>query len=109
MAEELDVKIFRTNEFDSWLSGLRDERAIRAIVGRLDRIAAIGRVVGDVHPIGNGVSEMRFNVGPGYRVYFAQRGNVMVLLLVGGSKRRQEHDIRHAIDMLKELKGANQW
>lgn len=101
--------IERTTEFDEWLARLRDSTARRRIAARIDRCQAAGRMTGDVHPIDRGVSEMRFHFGPGYRVYFAQKRNMVILLLVGGDKRSQEQDINHAIDMLRELKEAGQW
>lgn len=66
-------------------------------------------MVGDAHPVGDGVNEMRFHFGSGYRVYFAQKRNRVILLLVGGDKSSQKQDILHAIGILDELKEAGRW
>lgn len=71
------------------------------IARRIDRLR-VGNS-GDVKPVGSGVSEMRIDHGPGYRVYFVQRGPVVVVLLCGGDKRTQDRDIKHAIEMAAEL------
>lgn len=83
--------IRETGQFSEWISGLRDGQARIRIVRRLDRLAAGNP--GDVKPVGEGVSEMRIDYGPGYRVYFVQRGAVLVLLLCGGDKKTQDRDI----------------
>jgi putative addiction module killer protein len=80
---------------------LRDIRAVARIAKRIDRLA-LGQY-GDVKPVGDGVSEMRIDVGPGYRVYFTQRGLEIVLLLCGGDKDSQDRDIRTAKAMANEL------
>lgn len=103
------MEIQATNEFYAWLGSLKDERATAVISRRLAQIGRSGRIVGDVHPVGGGVSEMRFHTGPGYRVYFAQKGHVLVLLLIGGDKSSQEKDIRKAVVLLDELKEAEKW
>ncbi|WP_347268908.1 type II toxin-antitoxin system RelE/ParE family toxin [Paracoccus sp. (in: a-proteobacteria)] len=87
-------ELIRSESFDRWLSDLRDRRAIARIAARLDRLAAGNP--GDVEPVGEGVSELRINYGPGYRVYFIQRGPVLVILLCGGDKSTQSKDIRQA-------------
>ena len=71
------------------------------IAARLDRMAAGNP--GDVQPVGEGVSELRINYGPGYRVYFIQQGPVLIILLCGGDKSTQSKDIKQAIDMAKEV------
>lgn len=91
----------RTDEFSAWLRALRDIRARAKIVARIDRLA-LGNP-GDVAPVGNGVSEMRIHYGPGYRVYFVQRGNDVVVLLCGGDKRTQDSDIAAAKKLAAEL------
>lgn len=96
------VEILRSRTFDVWLSGLADERAQARIARRIDRLAAGNP--GDVKPVGSGVSELRIDYGPGYRVYFARRGQLVVLLLCGGDKRTQAADIKRAIAMAKEWK-----
>lgn len=91
----------RTTEFDAWLSALKDKIGIARIVLRI-RSAEHGNF-GDCEPVGEGVSEMRIHVGPGYRVYYTRRGEVIYLLLLGGDKRSQKRDIHRAIAMAREL------
>jgi putative addiction module killer protein len=88
----LDVR--RTDEFSQWLSALRDTRAKGKILVRIDRLARGNP--GDVAPVGEGVSELRINYGPGYRVYYVQRGTRYILLLAGGDKGTQDSDIAEA-------------
>lgn len=85
-----------------WLDGLRDSVARARIVARLDRLSAGLR--GDWKSVGGGVSELRIDYGPGYRVYYAQEGDTMVLLLCGGSKRTQAKDIERAHAYWKDYK-----
>ena len=87
-------EIRRTNEFTAWIRGLSDAKARAKIFVRIDRLRAGNS--GDVKSVGRGVSEMRIDHGPGYRVYFAQRGTVVVLLLCGGIKSTQVDDITAA-------------
>ena len=77
-----------------WLTGLRDQKAIARIQIRIDRLA-LGNP-GDVRPVGSGISEMRIDYGPGYRIYFSQRGSEIVILLCGGDKTTQKSDIENA-------------
>jgi putative addiction module killer protein len=91
----------RTTEFSIWLKELRDIRARAKIVARIDRLA-LGNP-GDVASVGSGVSEMRIHYGPGYRVYFAQRGAEVVVLLCGGDKGSQVSDIATAKRLASEL------
>jgi len=91
----------RTEEFSRWLDGLRDIRAKAKIIARIDRLA-LGNP-GDVDSVGGGVSEMRIHFGPGYRVYFAQRGREVVILLCGGDKSSQRSDIAAAKKLASEL------
>lgn len=95
------MEIRRTEEFASWLDGLRDTRARARILVRLKRLS-MGHF-GDVKTVGSGVSEMRIDYGPGYRVYFTKRGQDVVLLLCGGSKKGQARDIQRAIAMVQQL------
>lgn len=97
------VELIRSATFDRWLTGLQDRRAVARIAARLDRLA--GGNPGDVQPVGNGVSELRIHYGPGYRVYFLQRGPVMIVLLCGGYKSSQEKDIIQAKALAAEWKG----
>lgn len=96
------AEIRRTEFFDKWLAGLRDERAKAKIAIRIDRLAHGNP--GDVEPVGQGVSELRIDYGPGYRVYFIRRGKMVIVLLAGGDKRSQAKDIRAAIGLAQELK-----
>ena len=91
----------QTRRFAAWLAGLRDERAKARILKLLDR--AMAGNLGDVRPIGNGVSEMRVFYGPGYRLYFTQRGSDLIVLLCGGDKSTQAADIGHAKALAREL------
>jgi putative addiction module killer protein len=93
--------IYTTEQFDDWLSNLRDQQAKRRVQARIDR-AEDGNF-GDCEPVGEGVSEMRIHHGPGYRVYFAQRGMEIVVLLAGGDKRTQGKDIKTALKLAREL------
>ena len=88
------VDVRRTPEFDQWFRHLRDIRAKARIALRIDRLM-LGNP-GDVRPVGEGVSELRIDVGPGYRVYFVRRGDLWIMLLCGGDKGSQERDIRRA-------------
>lgn len=93
--------IKQTESFSRWLLALRDVRAQLAVGRRIDRAEAGN--LGDVKPVGGGVSEMRVDVGAGYRMYFTMRDGTVVFLLVGGDKRTQEADIKRAIKMAKEV------
>lgn len=86
--------IRQTESYASWFANLRDERARIRIDVRIKRLA-LGNA-GDVESVGEGVSELRIDYGPGYRVYFTRRGEDIVLLLCGGDKRMQDRDIREA-------------
>ena len=88
------VELITSATFEQWLIGLRDLNAVARIQARLDRMA-VGNA-GDVKPVGAGISEMRIHHGPGYRVYFMQRGRLVVVLLAGGDKSTQASDIRKA-------------
>ena len=85
----------------SWLNALRDARAVAKVAVRIKRMADGN--FGDVAPVGEGVSEMRIPYGPGYRVYFVQRGDVVVILLCGGDKSTQGRDIAAAKALAKEI------
>lgn len=94
------IEVRQTPRFAKWLAGLRDDRARARILMRLDQ-AAQGNL-GDVAPVGDGVSEMRIFYRPGYRVYFVQRGSELIVLLCGGDKSTQGSDIEEAKAMAKE-------
>ncbi|WP_018320113.1 type II toxin-antitoxin system RelE/ParE family toxin [Bradyrhizobium sp. WSM2793] len=88
------VELRQTETFRKWRSRLRDERARALIASWLDRLAQ-GHA-GDVEPVGDGVSELRIHHGPGYRIYFQQRGKTIIILLCGGDKATQAKDIKEA-------------
>lgn len=88
------VKVVRTDDFDEWITKLKDKAGRLRILKRIDRLA--NGNAGDVKPVGNGVSELRLDVGPGYRVYYLQDGEVLILLLCGGDKSTQQKDIDRA-------------
>ena len=90
-----------TDVFDHWYDGLRDRQGRARIAARLRRVE-LGNF-GDVKPVGSGVSELRIDYGPGYRVYLTQRGLEVVILLAGGDKRTQSKDIEAAVEMAKQL------
>jgi putative addiction module killer protein len=94
------VEVRQSEAFASWLRRLRDENARARIQIRIRRLS-LGNF-GDVKPVGEGVSELRIDYGPGYRVYFAQRGSLLVLLLAGGTKRTQPADVAKAKELAKE-------
>ncbi len=89
--------VLTTQEFDRWLSRMRDAKGKARILARV-RSAELGNL-GDTAPVGNGISEMRVHFGPGYRVYFKIRGKALILLLLGGSKATQARDIRKAKEL----------
>jgi len=95
------IEIRETEAFSEWLSGLRDVRA-KAEVARRVRRLALGNP-GDVKPVGEGVSELRVHYGPGYRVYYVRRGNILIILLCGGEKSGQSRDIALALKLAKEV------
>ena len=91
----------RSDEFDAWLTALKDKLGRARIVHRI-RSAEFGNF-GDCEPVGEGISEMRIHFGPGYRVYFTRRGEVVYLLLLGGDKSSQKRDIKRAIEMARTI------
>ena len=93
--------ILRTAGFDTWLSKLNDSRGKARIIERI-RSAERGNF-GDCESVGKGVSEMRIHSGPGYRVYFSRTGDVVYVLLCGGTKRGQQRDIAKAQEMARQL------
>ena len=96
------MKVIHTTEvFDTWFSWLKDKQAARRVHVRIDRAEAGN--FGDCEPVGEGVSEMRIHYGPGYRVYFVQRGMDVVILLAGGDKSTQSSDIKTALEIARQL------
>lgn len=96
------LPIRETSEFADWLAGLRDLQARARIARRIYRLA--DRNPGDVKPVGEGVSELRIDLGPGYRVYFIRNGDVVIILLCGGDKASQSRDIAKAKKLARALK-----
>lgn len=95
------MEVRKTEAYAKWLDGLRDIRARARILARVERLAA-GHA-GDAQPVGDGVSELRIHYGPGYRVYFKQKGQELLLLLAGGDKRSQAKDIKTALRLARNL------
>lgn len=93
--------IQKTDTFDRWLSRLKDTKGKVAILRRISR-AKQGNL-GDVKPVGEGIAEMRLDVGPGYRLYYMRRGDVVILLLCGGDKSSQPRDIELAKKLAGEI------
>ena len=95
------IEIRKTEIFAKWLDGLHDIRARARILVRIERLAAGNP--GDVKPVGEGVSELRINYGPGYRVYYKKQGQKVVILLAGGDKSTQAKDIKTALRLARNL------
>ena len=95
------LQVRKTEIFVRWLDGLRDIRARARVQVRIERLAAGN--AGDVEPVGEGVSELRIDYGPGYRVYFKKQGREVVILLAGGDKRTQPADIKTALRLARNL------
>ena len=94
-------EIRKTEVYARWLDGLRDTRARARVLVRVERLAAGNP--GDVREVGEGVSELRIDYGPGYRVYYKRQGRALVVLLAGGDKRTQSRDIETALRLAKNL------
>lgn len=94
-------EVHKTDEFDKWLKALGDQRAVARIASRIERLG-LGNP-GDVKAVGEGVSEMRIQYGPGYRVYYKQTGKRIMLLSCGGDKASQDKDIKRAWEIAAEL------
>ena len=99
------IELKQTATFAKWESRLRDKRARTVIATRLTRLAH--GLPGDVEPVGEGVSELRIHYGPGYRVYFQQRGDILIVLLCGGDKKTQARDIATAKKLAEEWSTPN--
>lgn len=95
------IEIRKTENFVQWLDGLSDIQARARVLSRVERLAAGN--AGDVKPVGDGVSELRIDYGPGYRVYFTKLGREMVILLAGGDKSTQATDIKNARSLARNL------
>jgi putative addiction module killer protein len=97
------MELKQTDTFRKWEQNLRDQRARATIAARLFRLA--NGLAGDVSPVGSGISELRIHYGPGYRIYFQNRGGQLVILLCGGDKSSQDRDIRLAKQLALEWNG----
>ncbi len=95
------VEIRKTDLFAKWIENLRDVQAKARVLVRIERLASGN--AGDVKPVGEGISELRIDHGPGYRVYFMKRGNELIILLAGGDKSSQTADIKTAIRLASNL------
>lgn len=95
------IEVRKTAVFVQWLDGLRDIRARARVQARIERLTSGNP--GDVGPVGEGVSELRINYGPGYRVYFKKRGRELIILLAGGDKNTQAKDIKSALRLARDL------
>lgn len=98
------MEIISSSLFDAWLGELKDKHAQRRILHAIARCEAHGTMVGDIKPVGEKVNEMRFHLGPGYRVYYTQLGAVTVFLLAGGDKSSQAKDIRTAQKLAQQVR-----
>lgn len=97
------IEVIQSETFARWLGKLKDRAAVMRINARIRRVSETGNF-GDAKPVREGISEIRIDFGPGYRLYFIQRGPVLVVLLAGGDKSTQDTDIERAIDIAKEWK-----
>jgi len=95
------IEVRQTEMFAAWLRGLRDRQAKARIQARIQRLS-LGNP-GDAKPVREGVSELRIDYGPGYRVYFVRRGARVIVLLAGGDKRTQPQDIKAALNLARAL------
>jgi putative addiction module killer protein len=95
------IEIRQTETYSQWFSSLRDRQAKARIAIRIRRLS-MGNP-GDVKPVGKGLSELRINYGPGYRIYFVQQDNTLIILLAGGDKQTQDRDIKTALDLAQDL------
>ena len=95
------IEVRKTEVYAKWLDSLRDARARARVLVRVERLAAGNP--GDVRPVGEGVSELRIDYGPGYRVYFKKQGRMVVILLAGGDKRTQSQDVETALRLARNL------
>lgn len=97
----MSYTVQRTQVFSDWLASLKDAQARGSIAARVQRLTR--GLTGDVEPVGNGISELRIHVGKGYRVYYKQQGQEVIILLCGGNKKTQPKDIALAKELAKEL------
>ncbi|NBJ13691.1 type II toxin-antitoxin system RelE/ParE family toxin [Microvirga arsenatis] len=95
------IEVRQTLTFKKWMKDLQDQRAVERIAQRIVRLES--GLFGDVKPVGSGVSELRIDHGPGYRVYFTKQNNSVIVLLCAGDKGSQKRDIKSAIAMAEDL------
>ena len=95
------LEVRQTDTFVNWLRALKDANAVARIAARIRRLE-LGNL-GDVKPVGEGVSELRIDYGPGYRIYFVRQGNTVVILLCGGDKTSQQRDVERALLLARHL------
>ena len=95
------IEVRKTELFAGWIDALKDVRGRARILARIERLAAGNP--GDVQPVGEGVSELRVDYGPGYRVYYKKRGQKLIVLLAGGDKGTQARDIKAALSLARNL------
>ena len=95
------IEIRKTEQFAKWLDNLRDVQAKARVLVRIERLASGN--AGDVKPVGEGITEIRIDYGPGYRVYFTKRGSELIILLAGGDKSSQSRDIKAALRLAQNL------
>ncbi len=95
------IEIYKTETFKKWINSLSDIKARARILVRIERLAAGN--LGDVKPVGEGVSELRIDYGPGYRIYFIKREEKIIILLSGGDKRTQSSDIKTALRLARNV------
>jgi len=95
------IEIRQTDEYESWFDSLRDREARFRIITRIRRLS-LGNL-GDVKPVGEGVSELRITYGPGYRIYIKQQGDTLIILLAGGDKSSQKADVERAKQLARGL------
>ncbi len=99
------VEVRKTATFDKWLSKMNDLKTVARILVRIDRLARGN--AGDARSIGSGLSELRIDYGPGYRVYYLRHGKALVLLLCGGDKSTQSRDIKRAHELASNWRGRH--
>ena len=95
------IEVRKTDVYARWLDSLRDARAQARVLVRVERLAAGNP--GDVRPVGEGVSVLRIDYGPGYRVYYKKQGHMIVILLAGGDKRTRSDDVKTALRLARNL------
>lgn len=100
------IEVLTTEDFDKWLRKLKDRTGRLRILERVDRLA--NGNPGDVGPVGHGISELRLTHGPGYRIYYLQDGDIVILLLIGGDKSSQRNDIERAQELAQEWRADRQ-